>query len=132
MLACKLLEKCYSIPISIVLFQLSIGIFMAITLLLGFSVNPASVILQEIVLLLLVCFSLFCLAIITASRIPGVMEKTRLKYKIMYYKELAKCFSNNDCSKENLRLLKALREINVFHLTTCNTLQMNKTLIVSS
>lgn len=86
----------------------------------------------EIVLLLLVCFSLFCLAIITTSRIPGVMEKTRLKYKIMYYKELAKCFSNNDCSKENLRLLKALREINVFHLTTCNTLQMNKTLIVSS
>lgn len=132
MMGCKLLENCYSTPISIVLFQLSIGIFMAITLLLGFSVNPASVILQEIILLLLICFTLFCLVIITASRIPGVMEKTRLKYKVMYYKELAKCFSNNNSSKEMLRLLKALSEIKVFHMTACSTLRMNKTLIVSS
>lgn len=132
MLCCKMLENCYSTPISIVLFQLSIGIFMAITLLLGFSVNPASVILQEILLLFSVCFILFCIAIITASRIPSVMEKTRLKYKVMYYKELAKCISDNNSSKEMLRLFKALSETKIFYFTACSTLRMNKTLIVSS
>ena len=128
----KMLENCYSIPISIVLFQLSIGIFMAITLLLGFSANPVSVILQEILLLILVCFVLFCLAIITASRISSSIEKTRFKYKVMYYKELAKYFSGNCSSKETLNLLKALSEMKIFHLTAGSTLRMNKTLIVSS
>lgn len=56
---CELLENVYSNSIAIVLLQFAAGVFMALSLELGFSTNPQSVVHQEVILLILVCSVLF-------------------------------------------------------------------------
>lgn len=129
---CELLENLYSNSIAIVLLQFSAGVFMALSLLLGFSVNPASVILQEAILVIIVCSALFTSAVIAGSRIPRAVDKIRFKYKDLYHKEKIDEIIYHNTSKERLTLLKTLSKIKPFYLTACGTLAINKTLIVSS
>lgn len=129
---CKQLEKCFSIPITVVLLYFAMGIFIALSLVLSVEDVPPPVVLQEVGLVVIICCIYFYGSIYFASAIPKRMQEAKIKYKMMYVAEVIRYVSKNERDERRLKLLKILGEIKMFQLTACNVLNLNRSFIVSS
>lgn len=129
---CKKLEDCYSYPIALVLLQYSTGIFMALMLFLGFSVNSGSVVLQEVALTLTLCITFFVGSVVYASKIPTAMKDAKQVFKMLYESEITILTSPDKSQERRLQLLKALGDAKAFNLSAGRILRMSKGLIISS
>lgn len=126
---CKKVEKCYAFLISLILLQYSAQIFMAISLVVEMSVSGSRWHMFEVILTFIICSSYFIAIIFFASGVPKAMANAKLQFQMMYRKEL---INNNFSNRRRLLILQVLCDTKIGKLSACNTLFLDRSLIISS
>lgn len=126
---CKKIEKCYAFPISLILLQYSAQIFMAISLVVEMSVSGSRWHMFEVILTFIICSSYFIAIIFFASGVPKAMSNAKLQFQMMYRMEL---INNNFSNRRRLLILQVLCDTKIGKLSACNTLFLDRSLIISS
>lgn len=126
---CKKVEQCYSLIITLILLQYSAQIFMAISLVIEMSKVRMHRYMWEIILTFIICSSYLIGIIFFASGVSKSISNAKVQFQMMYRMEI---INNNFTDRRKLLILQMLSNTKVEKLSACNTLCLDRSLIISS
>lgn len=124
----KKVEQCYSLIISLILLEYSAQIFMAISLVIEMSKVRMHRYICEIILTFIICSSYLIGIIFVASGVSKSISNAKVQFQMMYR---MKIIDNIFTDRRKLLVLQILSNTKVEKLSACNTLYLDRSLIIS-